>query len=167
MNEEPVQPPDVAHLPAGVRRMLTAALEVGLPVEVRPRPPASSLEEAAAVLGITPADIAKTLVLRRSGDRYLFAVIPGDTQIAWQRLRSVVGVNKLSLPDAAAALAATGYERGTITPIGARGDWPLYVDRRLVGRRVAMGSGAHGFSAFLDVDDLVTAYGGTVADIAE
>ena len=64
MTQEPVQPPDVAHLPEGVRRMLTAAAERGLQVEVRPRPPASSLEEAAAVLGITPADIAKTLVLR-------------------------------------------------------------------------------------------------------
>ncbi len=60
MNTEPVQPPDVAHLPEGVRRMLAAAADRGLAVEVRPRPPATSLAEAAAVLGITPADIAKT-----------------------------------------------------------------------------------------------------------
>ena len=167
MIDEPVQPPDVAHLPEGVRRMLTAARTRGLAVEVRPRPAARSLEEAAAVLGITPADIAKTLVLRRSGDAYLYAVIPGDTQIAWPRLRSVVGVNKMTLPDAAEALEATGYERGTITPVGAQGEWPVYVDSRLVGRLVAMGSGSHGFSAFLRVDDLVTAYEATVADIAE
>lgn len=167
MTDEPVQPPDVAHLPEGVRRMLAAATSRGLTVEVRPRPAANNLAEAAAILGITPADIAKTLVLRRSGDQYLYAVIGGDTQIAWPRLRSVVGVNKMTLPDAAAALAATGYERGTITPVGAQGDWPVYVDERLRGRRVAMGSGAHGYSAFLAVDDLVTAYGATVADIAE
>lgn len=136
-------------------------------MEVRPRPAANSLEEAATLLGITPADIAKTLVLRRSGDRYLYAVVGGDTQIAWPKLRTVVGVNKMTLPDAAAALAATGYERGTITPVGALGDWPLYVDERLRGRRVAMGSGAHGFSAFLEVDDLVACYAATVADIAE
>jgi len=166
MTEEPVQPPDVAHLPEGVRRMLAAAAARDLRVEVRPRPPARSLEEAAAVLGITPADIAKTLVLRRSGDTYLYAVIPGDVQIAWPRLRAVVGVNKMTLPDAAAALAATGYERGTITPIGAAGGWPLYVDERLVGRQVAMGSGSHGYSAFLQTDDLVAAYHATVADIA-
>ena len=167
MIPEPVQPPDVAHLPEGVRRMLAAAAQRGLAVEVRPRPAAKSLEEAAAILGISPADIAKTLVLRRSGDSYLFAVIPGDTQIAWPRLRAVVGVNKMTLPDAAAALAATGYERGTITPIGAHGDWPVFVDGRLVGRRVAMGSGSHGFSAFLDVDALVAAYGAVVADLAD
>lgn len=167
MSTEPEQPPDVAHLPEGVRRMMSAAAARGLAVEVRPRPAADSLEAAAALLGLTPADIAKTLVLRRSGDQYLFAVIAGDTQIAWPRLRSVVGVNKMTLPDAAAALAATGYERGTITPIGAAGDWPVYVDTGLVGRRVAMGSGAHGYSAFVAIDDLVRAYGATVADIAE
>lgn len=166
MSTEPEQPPDVAHLPEGVRRMLSAAAARGLGVEVRPRPAADSLEAAAALLGLTPADIAKTLVLRRAGDQYLFAVIAGDTQIAWPLLRTVVGVNKMTLPDAAVALAATGYERGTITPIGAAGDWPVYVDAGLRGRRVAMGAGAHGFSAFVAIDDLVAAYDATVADIA-
>jgi Cys-tRNA(Pro)/Cys-tRNA(Cys) deacylase len=166
MNDEPVQPPDVAHLPDGVRRMLSAAATRALAVEVRPRPPADSLEEAAAILGIRPSDIAKTLVVRRSREDHLFAIIAGDTQIAWPKLRAVVGVNKMTLPDATAALTATGYERGTITPIGARGDWPVYVDSRLIGRRVAMGSGAHGYSAFVEIDELVAAYGATVADIA-
>jgi Cys-tRNA(Pro)/Cys-tRNA(Cys) deacylase len=158
---------DAQTWPDGVRRMLAAAQERGLAVEVRPRPPARSLEEAAAVLGITPADIAKTLVLRRSTGTYLFAVLPGDTQLAWPRLRALVGVNKLTLPDAEEALAATGYARGTITPVGSLGDWPLHVDQRLVGRWVAMGSGDHGYSAFLDVDALVAAYGAVVADLAD
>lgn len=134
-------------------------------VELRPRPRARSLEEAAGLLGITPADIAKTLVLRRSGGRYLFAVLPGDLQLSWSKLRTQVGVNKLTLPDADEALIATGYARGTITPVGSSTAWPLYVDERLVGRRVAMGAGDHGWSAFLDVDALVAAYGGTVADL--
>ena len=153
-------------LPDGVRRMLAAAEQRGLEVAVRTRPAASSLPEAAALLGLTSAGIAKTLVLRRSQGAYLFAVLPGDTQIAWPKLRAVVGVNKLALPDADEALAATGYARGTITPIGSRGDWPLYVDARLVGHRVAMGAGDHGWSAFVEVDALVDAYSATVADIA-
>jgi len=145
--------------------MTAAAAARGLVVEVRPRPAASSLEEAAAILGITAADIAKTIVVRRAADSYLFVVVPGDQQISWPKLRAVVGVNKMKFPDAAEALAATGYERGTITPIGSEPDWPLYVDERLVGRRVAMGAGAHGFSAFVEVDDLVQAYAATVADL--
>jgi Cys-tRNA(Pro)/Cys-tRNA(Cys) deacylase len=151
--------------PEGVRRMLAGAAERGLEVEVRPRPPARSLEEAATRLGITPADIAKTLVLRRSDGSYLFAVLPGDTQLSWPRVRALVGVNKLTLPDASEALAATGYARGTITPVGSSTAWPLHVDAGLAGRRVAMGSGDPGYSAFLDTDALVSAYDGTVADL--
>ena len=152
--------------PDGVRRMLAAAAERGLAVEVRPRPPARSLEEAATLLGITPAEIAKALVLRRSDASFLFAVLPGDTQLAWPKIRALVGVNKLTLPDAGEALAATGYARGTITPVGSTTAWPLWVDAGLVGRRVAMGSGDPGYSAFLDADALVTAYAGTSADLA-
>jgi prolyl-tRNA editing enzyme YbaK/EbsC (Cys-tRNA(Pro) deacylase) len=106
-------------------------------------------------------------VVRRTGAAYLFAVVPGDTQIAWPKLRAQVGVNKLKFPDAAEALAATGYERGTITPIGSEPGWPVLIDRRLVGRRVAMGAGAHGFSAFLDIDDLVRCYDAVVADLVD
>lgn len=146
--------------------MLAAAADRGLTVEVRPRPAAGGLAEAAALLGIEPADIAKTLVVRRSAGHYLFAVVSGVTQIAWRRLRAVVGVNKMTMPGAAEALSATGYERGTITPVGSEPPWPVYVDQRLLGRRVAVGAGAHGFSAFLEIDDLVRAYQAVVADIA-
>ena len=152
-----------AELPDGVRRMAAAAAARGLEVQVRPRPAAASLAEAAELLGVTPADIAKTLVVRRSSGAYLFAVVGGDRQLAWPKLRATVGVNKLVLPDAAEALAATGYARGTIS-VGSTSEWPLYVDAGLVGRRVAMGAGDHGFSAFLAVDDLVRAYAGTVAE---
>jgi Cys-tRNA(Pro)/Cys-tRNA(Cys) deacylase len=147
--------------------MVAAAADLGLTVEIRERPAANSLAEAAALLGITPADIAKTLVVKLPGDRFVFAVIGGDTQIAWPKLRGAVGVNKMSLPTADVALAATGYERGTITPIGSQPSWPVFVDRRLVGRRVALGAGGHGYSAFVDVDDLVRGCAAIVADIAD
>ena len=94
-------------------------------------------------------------------------MIPGDRQISWPKLRELIGVNKLSMPSAEAALAATGYERGTITPVGADGDWPVYADESIRGKRISMGAGAHGRSAFLDADSLIAAYRATVADISE
>jgi Cys-tRNA(Pro)/Cys-tRNA(Cys) deacylase len=153
-------------LAAGVRRMLADADQRGLVVELRRRPAARSLEEAAELLGISPSDMAKTIVVRRSSGDYLFAVIPGGTQLAWPKLRSLLGVSKMKLPDAAEAFNATGYERGTITPIGSEPSWPVIIDQRLVGRRAALGAGAHGYSAFVAIDDLVRAYAATVADIA-
>ncbi|MFK4483117.1 aminoacyl-tRNA deacylase [Curtobacterium sp. AB7] len=148
-------------------RFDTDAAARGLTVEVVERPAADSLQQAAELLGIDPGDIVKTLVVKRHDGGFLLALVPGGRSIAWKKLRTVVGVNKLSMPDAQAALQASGYERGTITPVGATGDLPVYADQRIVGRRVALGAGRHGASAFVDADDLVAAYGATVADITD
>ncbi|HKT56842.1 MAG TPA: YbaK/EbsC family protein [Microbacterium sp.] len=156
--------PDQADPTARVRQAASAR---DLPIEIRERPAASSLAEAAGLLGLEPRDIVKTLVVKRSDDTYLFALIPGDRAIAWPKLRAIVGVNKLQLPSPEHALAATGYERGTIVPIGSSTEWPIYADTDIAGRRIAMGAGAHGFSLFVDADDLISAYGATVADISQ
>jgi Cys-tRNA(Pro)/Cys-tRNA(Cys) deacylase len=139
----------------------------GLAVEVVERPAANSLQEAAALLGIEPGDIVKTLVVKRHDGDFVLALVPGGRSIAWKKLRTVVGVNKLSMPDAATALEASGYERGTITPIGTRTPLPVYADERIVGQRIALGAGRHGASAFVDADALITAYGAVVADITD
>ena len=147
-------------------RVLEAAKQRGLDVSIQERPNANSLEEAAELLGIAPSGIVKTLVVKRSDDTYLFALVPGGRSISWPKLRAVVGVNKLRMPEAELALAATGYERGTITPIGSSTDWPVFADETLVGERIAMGAGAHGYSLFVDANDLIRAYDATVADIS-
>src|SRR4051795_6328746 len=149
----------------GRDRVSSAARSRGIDIEFVERPGAGSLEEAATLLGIGPADIVKTLVVKRKDGTFLFALIPGDRQIAWAKLRAVVGVNKLQLPDAAQALEATGYERGTITPLGSTTAWPVYADERIAGR-IAMGAGEHGLSAFVDADQLLTGLAATVADIS-
>lgn len=155
MNEDPT------------RRVREAASALGLSVEVRERPEARSLPEAAELLGISPVDIVKTLVVKRSDDTFLFALIPGDRAIAWPKLRQLVGVNKLKLPDADIALAATGYERGTIVPLGSTTAWPVFADESIRGRGIALGAGAHGFSLFVDADALLQALDATVADISQ
>lgn len=147
-------------------RVRRAAASRGLAIEIRERPVARSLAEAAELLGIPSSGIVKTLVVKRSDDTYLFALVPGGRSISWAKLRSVVGANKLRLPEAELALAATGYERGTIVPIGSSTDWPVFADETIVGQRIAMGAGSHGYSLFVEADDLIAAYGATVADIS-
>jgi len=151
----------------GADRVRADAAARGLAVEIVARPAADSLEAAAALLGLQPSDIVKSLVVKRHDGSFLFALVPGDRQISWAKLRAVVGVNKLSMPSADVALEVTGYERGTITPLGSSTPWPVVADSRIVGRRVALGAGAHGFSAFVDADDLIAGYDATVADISD
>ncbi len=152
---------------SGRERVEADAAARGLAIEILRQPRARSLEEAAELLGITPADIVKTLVVKRSDGAFLFALVPGDRQIGWPKLRAVVGVNRLQLPDAEQALAATGYERGTITPLGSTTAWPVYADSSIRGRRVSLGAGEHGLAVFVDADALIAAFAATVADITE
>ncbi|MCJ0701490.1 YbaK/EbsC family protein [Frigoribacterium faeni] len=153
--------------PTGRQRVEVDAAAHGVAVEVVSRPEADSLEAAADLLGLTPSDIVKSLVVRRHDGSFLFALVPGDRQISWSKLRAVVGVNKLSLPRPEIALEATGYERGTITPLGSTTAWPVFADERIVGLRVALGAGEHGYTAFVDADALIAGYDATVADISD
>jgi Cys-tRNA(Pro)/Cys-tRNA(Cys) deacylase len=151
----------------GPERVAADAAARGIPIEVVERAPAGSLEEAARIQGIEPGDIVKTLVVKRHDGSFLFALVPGDRQISWAKLRAVVGVNKLRLPEAEVALEATGYERGTITPFGSTTAWPVFADATVPGRRIAMGAGEHGRSLWVDADALIAGYDATVADITE
>jgi Cys-tRNA(Pro)/Cys-tRNA(Cys) deacylase len=148
-------------------RALAAADRLGLDYEVTRHGPVRSLQEAAAARGVEPAAIVKTLVVRITDEDFRLVLVPGDREISWPKLRGLLGVNKLQLPDASLALAATGYERGTITPLGSTTPWPVVVDATIRGRRVSMGAGEHGRSLFVDADDLVRAFDATVADITD
>ena len=138
----------------------------GIPVDIVERPKAESLEQAAELLGISPASIVKSLVVKRHDGTFLFALIPGDRQISWSKLRAVVGVNKLQLPSQDVALEATSYERGTITPLGSTTAWPVFIDSTVSGR-IALGAGEHGYSAWVLAEDLVRGLDATLADISD
>ncbi|WP_210439445.1 aminoacyl-tRNA deacylase [Nocardioides xinjiangensis] len=126
-----------------------------------------SLAEAAAARGVEPSAIVKTMVVRRGEGDHLFVLVPGDRQISWPKLRALLGVNRISLPDAEAARAVTGYERGTITPFGSASALPVVADERIAGTVVSLGAGAHGVAATLAGDDVVRHLGAQVADVTD
>ncbi|KUL33319.1 aminoacyl-tRNA deacylase [Actinoplanes awajinensis] len=127
----------------------------------------SSVAEAAEALGVELRDLVKTLVVRRGPDEYLFVLVPGDRSISWPKLRALLGVNRLSMPDAGTAKEVTGYERGTITPFGSATAWPVIADERTRGRTISLGGGEHGVGLRVGADDAVTALSGTFADVTD
>ncbi|HJR91345.1 MAG TPA: YbaK/EbsC family protein [Acidimicrobiia bacterium] len=141
--------------------------ELGVDHEVRRHGRVDSLLEAAEARGVDPADLIKTMVVRRGHDDYVLVLVPGDRTIAWPRLRQLLGVNRLSMPDADEAKAATGYERGTITPFGTTRSLPLVADERIGGHMVSIGGGDHGVGVLIDGDVLLTITAATVADVTD
>ncbi len=146
---------------------ITAARAAGLDFTVTQHGPVNSVAEAAVARGVDVADVIKTIVVRRGTDDFVFVLVPGDRVISWPKLRSLLGVNRMSLPDAAEAKAVTGYERGTITPFGSTTAWPVVADERIVGRTVALGGGAHGVSLRVAADPVIAILGAQVADVTD
>src|SRR5258706_10412028 len=146
---------------------LAAVAGGGLAHRVDRHGPVASLAEAAAAREVEVPDVVKTLVIRRGENDYLFVLVPGDRVISWPKLRALLGVNRLSLPDATVAKAVTGYDRGTITPFGSSRAWPVVADDRLAGRTITLGAGEHGVAVALDADRAVAALSAQVADVTD
>jgi Cys-tRNA(Pro) deacylase len=147
-------------------RALAAAEALGLAHEVKRHGPVRSLAEAAAARGVEPRQVVKTMVVRVSEGAYVFVLVPGDREIAWPKLRALLGVNRLTMASADAAYDVTGYVRGTITPLGSRTPLPVVVDASVEGR-ISLGGGAPGVALTVDADELVAALDATVANVTE
>ncbi|WP_299520248.1 aminoacyl-tRNA deacylase [uncultured Serinicoccus sp.] len=151
-------------------RAVAAVEAAGLEYAVTRHGRVGSLEEAARARGVEPRDIVKTLVVRRGEGDHLFVLVPGDREISWPRLRALLGVNRLSMPDAETAREATGYERGTITPFGSTTAWPVVADASLVGdpgRLISLGAGAHGVAVTVQAEAALRALDAQVAEVTD
>lgn len=150
--------------------MTTPALEAmtaaGLTHRVIRHGPVKSLAEAAVARGVEPAAVVKTIVVRRGEQDYLFVLVPGDRTISWPKLRALLGVSRLSMPDPEQAKQATGYERGTITPFGSTTAWPVIADEQMRGE-ITLGAGEPGLAVAVDADDVIRVLGAQVADVTE
>jgi Cys-tRNA(Pro) deacylase len=132
---------------------------------VRTRP-AGSAEESAELQGIELASLLRTIVVRRGEDDYVFVLVPGGRRLDWPKLRAHLGVRRMSLPDADDARAATGYERGAITPFGSQRAWPVIIDASAMSQPlVAIGGGARGVNLHLAPADLVAQLGAQMVDV--
>lgn len=145
---------------------IRAARAAGIAFDVVRTGRPSSVEESAALQGIEARQLIRTIVVRRGVDDHVFVLVPGGRQIDWPRLRAHLQTRRLSLPDEAGARAATGYERGAITPFGSTRAWPVVADASILEvDRVAIGGGARGVNLHLAPGDAVRALAADIADV--
>ncbi len=144
---------------------VVAAGSLGIDVRIIHPGHVTSVAEAAHACGVGVDDVVKTLVIRRAEDDFLLAMIPGSRSLSWKKVRALVGVNRISLPDADTAKQVTGYARGTITPLGL--DLPVVADERIVGRTITLGTGQRGTVVAVNADAVISAYQAIVADISD
>ena len=145
---------------------LDSLAAAGVPHRVVRTERAHSAEESAALQEIALGQLLRTIVVRRGDDDYLFILVPGGRRFDWPKLRTHLGVKRMSLPDQDEAQAVTSYARGAITPFGSSRDWPVIVDASIVDLPiVAIGGGAHGVNVHLAPADLIAATKAAVVDV--
>jgi Cys-tRNA(Pro)/Cys-tRNA(Cys) deacylase len=144
-----------------------AVRELGVGHRVVTTAAASSAEESAAWQGIPLGALLRTIVVRRGEDDYLFVLVPAGRRFDWPKLRTHLGVSRMSLPDADEAQRVTGYVRYTITPFGSTRAWPVLVDATILEQPVvAIGGGARGVNLHLAPQDLVRVLDAAVVDVS-
>ncbi len=73
--------------------------------------------ETAALLGVEPERVYKTIVVTRPRGKPLLAVIPGRNKVDLKLLAEAVGEKKLTLPTEREAEQLTGLQAGGISPL--------------------------------------------------
>ena len=150
---------------------LTRALdEAAARYELLPHAHTESALAEADALGVSPDDVAKTLVVT-TPEGYVRAVLPASHRIDLRKVRAVVGGSKkkihLAHEDELVA-AYPDFELGAVPPLGGPQGDRVIVDNRVAEREsVVLEAGTHDESVRLATGDLIRLAQAEVADISE
>ncbi len=122
-----------------------------------PRPP-ELFEEAALQRGQSPGQIIRSIVFRLAGGQFIMVLVAGPGQVSWKRIRAALGVSRISMASEAEVLAATGFVRGAVTPLGMLHPMHILADEFVfVPTEISIGSGVRGVAVILKSTDLQSA----------
>ena len=110
---------------------------------------------AAAMLGIDPDCMFKTLVTR-GADRNLYVfLIPVAEELDLKKCAAAAGEKKVEMIHVKELPVLTGYIRGGCSPIGMKKKYPTFIDEAAtLFDRIYVSAGQRGLQLILDPEDL-------------
>lgn len=125
-----------------------------------------SAVHVAEMSGLNIEMIFKTLVARGDKTGVIMAVIGGGDELNLKALARASGNKSVEMIALKELLPLTGYIRGGCSPLGAKKNYPVYLDSRaLTLDRISISAGLRGMQIVLAPRDLVRAVNATVADL--
>jgi prolyl-tRNA editing enzyme YbaK/EbsC (Cys-tRNA(Pro) deacylase) len=123
--------------------------------------------EAAAAIGCTVAQIAKSLVFRaKSSGRAVLVIASGTNRVDEKKIAAALG-EPIGKADADFVRERTGYVIGGVSPVGHDGSVRIFVDEDLRRFDAIWAAGGHPHAVFrLTFDELVRLTAGAVIAIA-
>ncbi len=156
-------------LKASARRVQAALAEAGFGFEVREFPASTrTAAEAAAAIGCTVGQIAKSLVFRaKASDRPVLVVTSGVNRVDERKVGSLLG-EKIGRADADFVREKTGFSIGGVPPVGHREAPVVIVDEDLLDYGEIWAAAGTPNAVFrLTPDDLVAMTGGLSAAVRQ
>jgi Cys-tRNA(Pro)/Cys-tRNA(Cys) deacylase len=126
-----------------------------------------SAESVARKVNLPLEQVFKTLVARGDKSGVLMACIPGNTELDLKAMATVSGNKKVEMVHVGEIQQLTGYIRGGVSPIGARKQYPIFLDESALRfPLISVSAGVRGSQIFISPGDLVKALDITVCKIA-
>ena len=126
-----------------------------------------SAVHVAASVGMPIEMVYKTLVCRGDKNGILMAVIPGGGELDMKALAAASGNKRVEMVHLKEVFGLTGYIRGGCSPLGAKKEYPVYLDDSANAQSViAVSAGKRGEQILLAPADLVQAAKAVLARIA-
>ena len=120
----------------------------------------------AAVTGLPPEMLFKTLVAKGDRTGYVVACVPVAEEIDLKALAAVSGNKSAEMIHVKELQGVTGYIRGGCSPLGMKKQFPTFFDSSVKQlSRVSVSAGRRGTQIILAPEDLIRASGAAVADI--
>ncbi|HEX7541073.1 MAG TPA: YbaK/EbsC family protein [Anaerolineales bacterium] len=134
-------------------------LSISYRVFEHPYPP-ESLEQAARERGQAPGQIIRSILFRYKKGNFFLTLMAGPRQISWSKLRSHLGVSRISMATEDEVLAVTGYAVGTVSPLGLPRPIRILADMSAFKpEEISLGSGVRGAAIILKSTDFQRALG--------
>ena len=125
-------------------------------------------ESVALKIGLPLEQVFKTLVARGDRKGICFAVVPGNAQLDLKALARLTGDRKVDTVPLKEVQPLTGYIRGGVTALGAKRDYPVYVDETIeLFDVVSISAGARGTQILIAPAEYLRAVNGTLGGIAK
>ncbi len=150
-------------------RALDILAKAGVPHEVREFAASEfTVEEAAEKLGLSLSTVFKTLLVKGERKGLAFALTPGDAQLSLSKLAKAMGDKRAELVAVENLFRLTGYLKGGCSPLGAKRDFPVFMDQSAMAHVcICVSAGLRGVQVLIAPADLQRVTRAIVADIRE
>lgn len=110
--------------------------------------------------------VFKTLVARSDKNDIIMACIPGDDELHLKKLAHAANFKKVEMIHLKELQPLTGYIRGGCSPLGAKKEYPVFLDETALSwKKIAISAGIRGEQILINPNDLIKAVNATVCDL--